>query len=81
MGPGLTGGVPSVEFFLRDSSPYLRVSGWVVSVSPIEYSRVPGLWGECPPCVCVAGVFLRDLSPYLRDFRRKTTENFERLGR
>ena len=27
------------------------------------------------------GVFLRDPSPYLREFRRKTTENSERLGR
>ena len=27
------------------------------------------------------GAFLRDPSPYLRVFRRKTTENSERLGR
>ena len=27
------------------------------------------------------GVFLRDPSPYLREFRRKTAENSERLGR
>ena len=27
------------------------------------------------------GVFLRDPSPYLREFRRKTTENSEWLGR
>ena len=27
------------------------------------------------------GVFLRDSSPYLYEFRKKTTENSERLGR
>ena len=27
------------------------------------------------------GVFQRNPSPYLREFRRKTTENSERLGR
>ena len=27
------------------------------------------------------GIFLRDPSPYLREFWRKTTENSERLGR
>ena len=31
--------------------------------------------GECPS----TGVFLRDPSPYLREFRRKTKKNSERL--
>ena len=31
-------------------------------------------------CVCVGGVFQRDPSPYLHEFRRKPRKNFEQLG-
>ena len=37
----------------------------------------PGTIGGMP----TVGVFLRDPDPYLREFRRKTTKNSERLGR
>ena len=34
-----------------------------------------GLWVGCPPL----GVFLRDSSPYLREFRRKPHQSARRL--
>ena len=40
-----------------------------------------GLWENAlSVCVCV-GVYVRDPIPYLSEFRSKTTENIERLGR
>ena len=58
---------------------YLVMFGWLVCcrvkasfplVGPRPAEEVPSL-----------GVFLRDPSLYLRKFRKKTTENSERLGR
>ena len=40
-------------------------------------TRDLGLLAECSPW----GVFLRDPSPYVRELRRKITENAEPLGR
>ena len=43
--------------------------GWLVVGVKADYlTRDLGLWVGCPPW----GVFLRDSSPYLREFRRRT---------
>ena len=41
---------------------------WVVGISTIDFFRVLGLRKECP----LWGVFLKDPSPYLREFWRKS---------
>ena len=44
---------------------YLQRLGWVVGISPIDYSRAWDYGGNA----FRGGVFLRDPSPYLRKFR------------
>ena len=44
--------------------------GWIVGISPIDYSRVLVIWGGVP----FVWIFLKDPSPHLREFRRKPWE-------
>ena len=52
-------------------------TGWVVGLRLIVRMRDLGLGGKCPP----RGVFLRDPSPYLREFRRKSRKTPKKLDR
>ena len=50
--------------------------GWVVGISPIDSSRVLDFGGSA---LRGGGIFPKDPSPYLREFRRKIAEKSERL--
>ena len=57
---------------------FVQEVGWLVVGLIPTVTR--GIWDYRWNAHCGGGVFLRDPKPYLREFRRKTTKNSERLG-